>query len=104
MKLLIVSLLLVGGNAFAATVNANAYIIDTGLRLFEVCGNVVGATSSTMVDITVDPGKYEGHYVTMTTANGNFCQIVRIQGTKIDIQSGLAKLQISSSSAVAKPN
>lgn len=88
-KALIAFALLLSQSALADAldVKASAYRIDMNLRLYEICGNVTGATSfdGMKVDIIVDPGKNEGHYVTGLNLQGQFCQVVRIAGNSVNV-------------------
>ena len=90
MRNLIISSLsfLVGASAWAAgSVSVATHRIDLNLRLYEVCGVVTGFpdNSNLPVDIVVDPGKYAGHYVTHTSADGKFCQIARVMGNSYEV-------------------
>lgn len=88
-KSLIAFALLASQSVFANNieVNATAYRIDMNLRLYEICGAVTGTTNfdGMKVDIVVDPGKHEGHYVTALNSKGQFCQVVRIAGNSVNV-------------------
>jgi hypothetical protein len=80
---LIVSALLFGNIANAAedySIEASGYIINSDLRLVEICGKVTGPTVDGLrVELIADPGKYQGHYMTSTSPSGRFCKVLRIQ-------------------------
>ncbi len=95
-KILLASLALIGlfaaPSAFADDeyeVKAQIYSIEPNLRLYEVCGTVIGPEKASNMDVELIPDfetRREGHYMTKTNKDGKFCQIIRIIGNRLNIR------------------